>query len=109
MTKNISQAQDAANAMVDDCQRKIDELTALKEMYQQLGKKEEYNADPDIAAGEIKNFIVDLQKANYPYPIRGVFDLATQFHSIDDIDSVIKAYEETGNRWIKIRDQLGQE
>lgn len=109
MTKNIENAFDAANAMVEDCNKIIDELIALKEVYQQLGKNEEYNSDPDRAAIDLQNYIKTLQDNNSPLPIRGIFSLATDFRDVEGIDMVIKTYEGIGNYWIKIRDQLGQD
>lgn len=109
MTKNVENAFDAANAMVDDCNKKIAELEALKEVYQQLGKNEEYNSDPDRAAINLRNYIKELQDNNNPLPVRGIFTLATDFSFIEDRDKAIETYQGIGNYWIKIRDQLGQE
>lgn len=109
MTTNIDQAFDAANGMVNDCIQRISELEALKEVYQKLSKSEEYQGDPDLVSGELGNFIIGIQEGKFPLPIRGIFSLVNEYRTIKDINRVIKLYQETGNYWVKIRDQLGQE
>jgi hypothetical protein len=106
MSDNIIKASDAADAMAQDCQRKIDELEVLKEVYQQMAKSEEYNNDSDNVGYNLKQNIDLIQKSNYPFPIRGIFTLASQFPTENNIDTAIKAFEDTRNYWMKISEQL---
>lgn len=109
MTENISKAFDAANQMANDCQSKIDELEALKEVYQQIAKNEEDHNDLDSIGYGLKQNIDLFQKSDYPFPIRGIFSLASQFPTEDNIETAIKAFTDTHDYWIKIRDQLGMD
>lgn len=106
MNDSILKASDSADAMAQDCQRKIDELEALKEVYQQMAKSEEYNNDSDNVGNNLKQNIDLIQRSDYPFPIRGIFALASQFPTESNIDTAIKAFEDTRNYWTKISEQL---
>lgn len=109
MTENITKAFDATNEMEKDCQSKIDELKALKEVYQQIVKSEEYKGKPDNALYDLNQYVKCIQEHDYSLPIRGIFALASQFPTENNIETAIKSYQDAGNYWIKIREQLGKE
>lgn len=106
MNENILKASDDAAKMVQDCQEKIDELEALKEVYQQMAKSEEYNNDSDTVGYNLKQNIDLLQSSDYPFPIRGIFALASQFPTENNIGTAIKALGDTRDYWWKICEQL---
>jgi hypothetical protein len=86
--------------------KKIDELEALKEVYQQMAKSEEYNNDSDNVGHNLEQHIDLIQKSNYPFPIRGIFALASQFPTENNIDTAISDFTNTRNYWTKISEQL---
>ena len=106
MNENILKASDDAAKMAQDCQEKIDELEALKEVYQQMAKSEEYNNDSDTVGYNLKQNIDSLQSSNCPFPIRGIFALASQYSAEKYIDKAISEFKDTRDYWTKICVQL---
>ena len=105
MSKNIDDAVKAIYQMIADCQNKIDELSALKEVYQKLGNRKEFE-DSDIAGIDLRNHINELQEQGYPLPMHGIFQLASQYRTINGVDGMIKQYNDEINYWNKIRTAL---
>lgn len=106
MNENIQKASEDASKMAQDCQKRIDELEALKEVYQQMAKSEEYNNDSDNVGYSLKHNIDILQSSDYPFPIRGIFALASQYSAEKYIDTAISEFKDTRDYWTKICEQL---
>lgn len=105
MNKNINAAFDDVHRMVKDCNKRIEELEVLKEVYQVLGKGKDQESDLDNAVTETKHFVESTEK--YNLPVRGVFYLAPNFKQLHQIDEEIKIYQEINAFWSDVLDKLG--
>lgn len=90
-------AFNSANAIVNDCMKKINALKDLKQVYQKLGEE---------SISELNVLFDEMEGIEYEFPLPTMIYLAKSYHNIAEIDEDIERYTNVGNQWVKIRDKF---